>query len=113
MRMRSTASGLAALAAAATLVAGAHGAPPSPKKPLTVEAIAAQPPIVSRPAEETAWRTARKLTWLVAEGAGRRAPTSLWEYDLDTGKKTKLSVPLEVPAETPSNTAGTPPDKGK
>jgi hypothetical protein len=124
MRIGPTRTGIGVSAVATVLAAAAAraggsllvGAPQSAadraRKPLTLEAISSEPPIVSRGAEETSWRTPRKLTYLVPEGPGRRAPSALWEYDVETVNKTKLVLPLTVPAESAASSGGGPPRTG-
>src|SRR5437763_10996716 len=95
----------AALSTAFLFVCAAVAAAPAPpaKKPLTLERVTSgagsEPPLVARGAFQTKWRDARRLTYLLAEGGDRNAKPSLWEYDVETGKKTKLAEPLAVPGE--------------
>jgi dipeptidyl-peptidase-4 len=102
MRVRDALAGAAVFLSLRLALAAAP--PGAAKKPLTLERIsseasAAEPPLVARGAFQTAWRDARHLTYLETETNEAGAKPSLFEYDVATGKKTRLLKPLPVPAE--------------
>jgi dipeptidyl-peptidase-4 len=76
-------------------------APAAGKKPLTLEAVYGEPPLVSRPASGIAWRDARRATFVTRDGSGPEAPETLWQVDAETGIKTTLLSKPELPAAGP------------
>ncbi len=90
---------LAVLAATALGVATAGRAADAPpaKKPLTLEALHADRPIVSRSASGFAWRDASRVTWLATEGTGPGAAATLWQYDVRDGTRTALITKPNLP----------------
>jgi dipeptidyl-peptidase-4 len=78
-------------------------AAPAAKKELTLEDVSGDARrhgsvLVAAGAYETAWRDARRLTWL----EGDAGAATLYEYDVATGKKSVLSTPLPIPEEKPA-----------
>jgi dipeptidyl-peptidase 4 len=89
-----------ALALTVTLVlpvlpAGAEA--PAAKKPLVLERVSGDPPLVPRSMLEVAWRDAQRFSYLVASGADEDAPATLWEYDTVAGTKTRLVDRIPIP----------------
>lgn len=66
----------------------------SGKKPLTVERITADPPLVDRGPTGLAWRDATHATWVKTEGRGAEAKATLVEMDASTGQTAVLTGPL-------------------
>lgn len=80
---------------------GAGPAPAAGKKPLTLEAVFGERPLVPRGASGFAWRDAKRVTFVTTDGAGPDAPPTLWEVDAETGRKTVLLSRPELPAAGP------------
>jgi len=69
------------------------------KKSLTLEKLTGEPPLVSRGISGTAWRDARRFTYIVSEGFGPGAKRELWQYDVSTGKRAKLLDSIPIPGD--------------
>lgn len=76
-------------------------APAAGKKPLTLEAVFGERPLVSREASGFAWRDAKRVTFVTTDGESPDAPPTLWEVDAETGRKTVLLSRPELPAAGP------------
>ena len=102
--MRTRTPGYLSALLLAALPLGLSGQAPSPatpapaKKPLNLEAVFGERPIVSRGASGFAWRDARRVTWVTTEGSGSGAVATLWEYDTTTGRKTALLARPTLPS---------------
>jgi dipeptidyl-peptidase 4 len=72
-------------------------APPATKKPLTLEALYGERPLMPRGASGFAWRDGSHVTFLITEGFGPAAAATLWEVDAATGKKTALLAKPTLP----------------
>ena len=98
-RRRPAAAALLLVALSAPLAAQPSAPPAGAKKPLTIEAVFGEKPLVPRGASGWAWRDANRVTFVTTEGTGPAAQATLWEYDTATGKKTALiSKPTLPPA---------------
>ncbi len=86
---------LPALLLAASSLASTGAAPA--KKPLTLEAVSGERPIVSRGGTGFVWRDRHRVTWVTTEGFGPGAAATLWEYDTATGTKTALLAKPTLP----------------
>src|SRR5690349_2548464 len=71
----------------------------APKKPLTLERLTAEPPLTGRPISGLSWRDARRFTYLVSDGFGPDAKRELWQYEVATGKRTKLAEAIPLPPD--------------
>jgi len=71
-------------------------APPR-RKVLTLERVHAAEPLVEPGPTGLRWRDATRFTYLKRDGSGPKAPASLWEEDVVTGKVTKIleAIPVE------------------
>jgi dipeptidyl-peptidase-4 len=101
---------LAALSLGGTGRGGAAppGVPEEPRpagaKPLTIEAVYGEPPLVSPNASGFSWRDGRHVTFVTTEGSGTDARATLWEVDATTGTKRALLAKPELPAAGPGGT---------
>ena len=75
-------------------------APAPAKKPLTLEAVFGERPLLPRGGTGFVWRDAHRVTWVTTEGFGSGAAATLWEYDAAEGKKTALLVKPTLPPAT-------------
>jgi dipeptidyl-peptidase-4 len=86
--------------ASVLLLALAVPCPAAAKKELTLEDVSVDARrhgsvLVARGAYETAWRDARRVTWL----EGDKGAATLYELDVVSGEKAVLSAPLSIPEE--------------
>ncbi|MGE5345455.1 MAG: S9 family peptidase [Acidithiobacillales bacterium] len=76
-------------------------APPAGRKPLTLEAVYGEQPLVPRGTSGFAWRDGGRVTFVTAAGSGPETRATLWEVEAATGKKTALLSAPELPAARP------------
>ncbi len=76
-------------------------APPAGRKPLTLEAVYGEPPLVPHGASGFAWRDGGHVTFVTTEGSGPEARATLWEVEATTGRKKALLSAPEIPAAAP------------
>ncbi|HEV8266904.1 MAG TPA: DPP IV N-terminal domain-containing protein, partial [Thermoanaerobaculia bacterium] len=88
------------LASLSVALAGPLPAWAAAKKPLTLEAITADPPLVSRGAADASWRDASHLTFTLPDEYRHDEPSPLFEVDAKTGKRIKLIEPLAIQPRT-------------
>jgi dipeptidyl-peptidase-4 len=96
------------LAAPPSRAADAPRALSAEKKPVTVERITAEPPLVPRGLTGLAWRDGSHATWVRTEGRGPDAKSTLVEIDAATGKISELTGPIFPPEEPAATEARKP-----